>query len=291
VEEAAMENEREVSVVVFDVATESDDYDTETIMLQLFGFTSAVRLQSASSVTYQSGDYDRRGQRVWAGRLDLIKSSRTSAVTKGRDGYRFQEKQEESVETSEATTFYAFDPSSSVFLYWDRAAMPYTRVVTYVRRAVAMDPEFASKVSVRFATRRIERTISEWVKQFSILKQLRAQYRHSQSPGERAVDDILETLNAETASESYRAPPGESLQIEAIANSQLPIARVLRHIEKNPSNGKVLLSGQVDDLALTVDTSNAVERHKISAKDNPKGIIGALTMAARTLLRLPTKKE
>jgi hypothetical protein len=272
-----------LSVVIFDVvATEAPTFDLEEIMLQLFAYTPAVRLREDTRAQYQSGDYDRRGKKTWTGRLRLQRDSITSHTRRDSSkGYVFEDSKGERVLTSESDTFYAFNPELRTLAFRERANLPYTRMISYVRAALLHnESKLRGVASVHLRPRLANRPIREWLEHFTEVKAVTLRYSHSQSPGNRAVDILMDALNASSISEVVRAPAGDTLNSVALLDTKSQIGRAIEHIDLNADNGHAIVEGKVDDELLKIDTKTPVERVRRMAVSTPLGIGAALTEVA-----------
>lgn len=256
---------RKITAVVFDVAIESDEHTDAEVMLRVFGQSHGIHLRSTSPLTYQSGNYERTSTEpeVWTGRLERIRTGRVSVVVQAADGsFQFVD-QDMAVPTSHATTYYAFAPETRVLVYRDTAEMPYTRLASYVTGAIhrAMGDGFAAHCEI--APRTSTKPLKDWIQRFTTINRVRVNFRHSQSPGNRAIDSILEQLEAESATEIVKAPNHRSLNKAALLNTDLPIGQALDHLDQASQNGEAQISGRFGDDPIKFSTTHPVERHVI----------------------------
>jgi hypothetical protein len=269
---------RHFSAIVFDVKVEAADETPEQVMYRVFALTPAVSLRSWSQLIYQSGDYRQTVPGVWTGRMDRIRVAQPSYVQQGPDGaYRFTDVDTE-VPTAQATAIYAYAPAAGLLLYQDTAEIPFTRIPSYVHGAL-MKGEHES-VDVTVTPRRSGRLLREWLDHFTAIDRVTVTYRHSQSPGNRAIDSVLEAWNAVTATETIAARDKEHLNKAELLNSEHSIGRAFDHLEKAGKNGEARIQGYVDGEKVKLDTRNPVERHMLEVEEAAASMRGILARAA-----------
>lgn len=264
------EDEGPFSAVLFDIEYDRgpNAVSLAKALEKVFAFTPAIQLRE-SRTSYQAGDYRRRHRsRTWAGRLQLQKTS-SAYRTKFDEatGYRFEEA--ETVTTPEADTFFAIDPDRRLIVYRERAALPHTRLASYVRRAVKH--HWSDGFRIELQPRESEKRVKEWIDFFDSVFKVSVQYRHSHSPGNRAVDKLLEELEAESARQQFVAETGGSLDKERLKELE-----AIDHVDRHDGNGSVQFDGDVDDERLRINTANPVERVRLSASRLPNAIRSAL---------------
>jgi hypothetical protein len=273
---------RHISVVVFDVDIESGDGREPTdIMRLVFGQTPAIHLRARSPLIYQSGNFQQSAEEpgIWTGRLDRIRTSRASFVERDLDGsFRFIDRNE-ATSSAQATTLYAYDESSAVLLYRDTGELPHTRLASYVQGAVAVAREQGARFNCEVRPRRVERSLSDWIRQFTTIDRVTVRYSHSRSPGNRAVDRVIEALNASVVTETVVAPEDGHLNKSELLNQQHPIGLALDHIEQSAKNGGARLYGHVGGERIKVDTRSPVERHMLEVEETVASMRGTLARA------------
>lgn len=274
-----------ISVVVFDVEYEQGkgDITEEDAMRQVFAFSGALSFRRESNTSYQSGDYEQFGDRgPWVGKMVLQREMKPLQTARDRRrGVRFSEA-EQAVTATESATIYAYDPVSHTVAFRERAWLPYTRLRSYVRRAaLGTNPP----LRLDLVPRKVARTIPKWIEQFDRLDTISFEFRHSQSPGNDAIDAIFEALNAEHIREVVAAPFGEGLNQDALIEGDTPQAALVDHLSKNPRNGTARMIGVVGNDQVRVDTGDPVERHRVATQDDSTSIGRALAGILRTLRR------
>jgi len=282
-----------VSAVVFDVSIESEAHTAAEVMHRVFAQTSGVHLRARSPLIYQSGRYVRAmaNPEVWTGRLERIREGPRSTVVQGDDGsYDFIDARE-AVPTSHATTYYAFAPQGRVLVYRDTAEMPYTRLKSYVSEALRQAAQEGFHAWCEINPRTTSRPLREWLLHFTSIERVRVQFQHSRSPGNRAIDSILEQLNAETATEIVTAAPKQNLNKEALLDIDLPIGQAIDHLEQAPKNGNAQIVGRVGDELVKFDTNNPVERHLLDVDDDIDGLRSGFARFAAKLCELVATLE
>jgi hypothetical protein len=270
---------RHTSVVVFEVDSEAPGATLNDLVNQVFSRTAAVRLRSGSTLVYQSGDYRREEDDIWTGRIDRLREGSKSAVSTDASGaYIFAPSSTETITTSQSTSYYAYDPARRLLAYQDTAEIPYTRMESYVRAAAR-----GAGAEVSLEPRKLNRTIEGWLSQFTTVDRVTVKYRHSQSPGNLAIDQALEALNAEKGTQTVVAREREALNKEALLSTDNPIGIALDHLNQAASNGRAMLYGYVGSERIRVDTSDPVERHMLDFDDTLDALRPAL---GRLLARL-----
>ncbi|MBN1607837.1 MAG: hypothetical protein JW940_14460 [Polyangiaceae bacterium] len=282
---------RQISAVVFDVLIEPDDHRDVEVMQRVFARSSGVQLRARSALTYQSGDYERTlpAPEVWTGRLERIRTGPVSTVVEAPDGSFHFVDEDVDIPTSHATTYYAFVPAARLLVYLDSAEMPYTRLASYVSGALQQATDEGVLAWCELVPRKISRPLREWIQHFTRIERVRVQFRHSQSPGNRAIDSILEQLNADTATEIVAAAPRGDLNKEALLDTALPIGKALDHLEKAPRNGEAEISGHVGEQPVKFNTTSPVERHIIEVEDDVPEMRSTLARFAAKLMSIGLK--
>jgi len=263
-----MARARAVSVVVFDVAFKSTDgrLTVRSVMRQLFGKTPAVQFHRTAKTQYQAGDFDDVGHGRWIGQLEKqARSASTSVTLEGESGFRFHRSDELDATTSESVSTFLFDERKEILVVHERGAVPYTRFETYVRYALRKaPPSYLEAVTLRLTPRTTKRSVRSWLGHFGTIESLSVRFRHSQSPGNKAADIMLEELNAFIMTETVKADRGKELNKQALLEGDTAPAIAIDHIDKNDANGSVFIRGTVDDEVFVVDTSVPVDRQIIT---------------------------
>jgi hypothetical protein len=282
---------RPVSAVVFDVQIDSDEHSPVEVMRQVFARSPGVQLRSRSPLTYQSGNYELTLQHpeVWTGRLERIRTNPVSNVSQAPDGSFYFADHDAAVSTSQSTTYYAFAPAARILVYRDNAEMPYTRLASYVAGAIQYAQREGFDARCEIVPRTSSRPLSEWLQHFTRIEQVRVQFRHSRSPGNRAIDSILEQLNAETATETVKAADGKSLNKAALLNTNLTIGQALEHLALASNNGEATITGRVGEEPIKFTTTAPVERHLIEVDDDVQSMRSAFARFAARLLAIGTR--
>lgn len=261
--------DRHISVVVLDaVVTGVDDGPSpvkiSTAFRRIFGFTPAIQLQKDSGTKYQAGNV--RGYRsppIVSAQVTPLRSMSEVEVTQNNsEGFVFAE-EEDPVTVSEAVAsivLFPQDDDKGVLAVWERSSFPYTRLLSFVRAANRhhADSGWELHLKPRIVTRRLK----EWIAHFDKIREMRFDYRHSQSPGDEFIDETIEQINAGTISEVVTAPEGEFLNKRKIHETRFK--NTIDHLDMNKKNGTATISGLVGGDAVQVDTKNAVERHRIA---------------------------
>ena len=261
---------RHVSIVVFDVEIDSDDLSDVEVMQKVFAQSEAIHLRSMSPLTYQSGSYERTisTPEIWTGRLERIRTGPVSTVLQKPDGsYHFVD-EELAIPTSHATTYYAFAPDAGLLIYKDMMEMPYTRLASYVSGALRKAASTGIHAQCTLTPRQIDRPFREWIQHFTTIERVRVQLRHSQSPGNRVIDHILEQLNADTATEAVTAAPKQHLRKEALLDHQIPISQAIDHLEQSSKNGQAEIAGHVGEQRVKYSSRSPIERHLVELDDD-----------------------
>lgn len=260
---------RHVSVVVFDVAIDSDDHSNVEVMQKIFAHSEAIHLRAMSPLTYQSGSYERTisTPEIWTGRLERIRIGPVSTVLQKPDGSFHFVDEDRAIPTSHATTYYAFAPDAGLLIYKDMVEMPYTRLASYVSGALRRAASAGLRARCELTPRQIDRPFREWIQHFTTIERVRVQFRHSQSPGNRAIDRILEQLNADTASEIVAAAPKQHLRKDALLDHQIPIAQAIDHLEQSSKNGEAEIAGHVGAQRVKFNSRSPIERHLVEVDD------------------------
>lgn len=266
---------RSLSVVLLDVEYSPADsgLSEEQALQQLFAFTGPMPLRDKSGTLYFTGNY-RKHQKRWSGEFGTTRNAQPLSMKEDRsEGFQFSVS-ETPVVTRENGTAFVYDPENHIIAYWERAPLPYTRLSSYVDGATRAK---GRKFRVELKPRTEERTVTGWLQHFDTINQISLTFRHSQSPGNRFVDEWFEATNAKEISETVKAPKGDALKVDALLEVT-PIGQVVEHIDVNPKNGKVQIQGEVGGDHLTVDTRDAISRKKITAEAKPAAVVSALLL-------------
>lgn len=261
---------REISAIVFDVTIESDAHTDVDVMRRIFGYSPAVRLREISPLTYQAGSYRREltQPEVWIGRLDRIRTDPISQLHRYPDGEFHFIDDKTQIPTTQATTYFAFVPHAKLLIYRDTAEMPYTRMSSYVSAALDAAATDGFSAYCGLEPRMTSRPLREWLQHFSAIDRVRVEFRHSQSPGNRAIDRILEQLNAQTMIEVVSAAPKEQLNKTVLLNTEAPVGQALDHLDQSAKNGHAEITGHVGGVRTRFTTKSPVERHMLEVEED-----------------------
>lgn len=278
------EAKRRISIVLFDVEYDNGPtkLDEDEAMLQIFAFTEAQQFREISGVRYQAGNYDNRDGhgRMWTGRIDLQKtSSRLNTTKDPRKGYTLED-DAKPVITSESSTYYAYDPRSHILAFRERAWLPHTRLVTYVRKASAL-PGRGFRLVLK---PRVEhRELRQWLQYLDSVHAISFEYRHSQSPGSAAIDKIFDETDADRAHERLVAPKGGKLNVDALTKGKSYPADLVDHIAKNENNGEVTIEGMLEGEILKIRPAEGVQRRVAESGTEPKSLMDTLVSILKGL--------
>ena len=282
---------RKISAIVFDVTIESGELTGVEVMHRVFAQSPGIHLRSMSPLTYQSGNYEQTlsSPEVWTGRLERIRTGPVSTVVQAADGSFHFIDQQMAVPTSHATTYYAFVPAARILVYRDTAEMPHTRLASYVTGAVHRAVEAGFLAHCEVTPRKSTKPLKEWIQRFTTIERVRVNFRHSRSPGNRAVDSILEQLEAESATEIVRAPQDGSLNKSTLLSPTLPIGQAIDHLDQASQNGEAEISGRFGDESIKFNTTHPVERHIIDVEEDVSQMRSSLAWFAAKLMAIGTK--
>ncbi|MBX3205506.1 MAG: hypothetical protein KF764_10585 [Labilithrix sp.] len=277
--------ERSFSVVVFDVKVEgaTDEVTVADLMRQVFAETPALRLQGEtdSRARYQAGSFEKSGKNIWTGRIDLLRDSQRSVVHQDPSkGYVFgDDGGGEQVTTAEASALFAYHEAAGVLVFRERAAIPYTRLRTFVRSAQrsSASPYRDMGVELMILPRLRRRNVRKWFDTLDSVRQVSVKYRHSQSPGERNADRLLEQFNASEIKETVTARSGAQLSKEAVLDKRNELGLAISHIEKSAKNGIAWISGRLGEMLVNVTTRRSPERRKVTAGVTRRDVLFALS--------------
>lgn len=280
-----------IAAIVFDVSIESEEYTDVEVMRRVFDQSPGIHLRSMSPLTYQSGNYERTlsEPEVWTGRLERIRTGPVSTVVQDPGGsFKFID-HEVDVPTSHATTYYAYAVEQRILVYRDTAEMPYTRLASYVGGAIHQAARDGFLAECEIVPRISTKPLKEWIHRFTTIERVRVNFRHSRSPGNRAIDSILEQLKAESATEIVKAPEKGSLDKTALLNPALPIGQALDHLHQASQNGEAEVSGRFGDESVKFNTSHPVERHIIDVDYDVPQMRSGLAWFAAKLMSIGSK--
>lgn len=287
----------QISVVTMRVNFQPMDsgLDEEEAMLQVFAFTTALKLREDSRAHYQAGNYDQlqgKSGASWMGMIELQREGRASRTIKdSKRGYLLQDSGS-TILTSEDSTIFAYSPITHVVAVRERASIPFTRLASYVLEASRLysikDPKRRFYLSL--SPIRSEKTLADWIEYFTEIRSVQTEFRHSQSPGNRMVDRLLEQTNADKARSSVRAKPGESLNKDKLLDTGHSLGQQLNHLDVNPDNGTATLEGKVGNDVLKVNTHSEVARLRIESDVNPDLMGVELASIARHVPEAPSEK-
>lgn len=268
---------RKISIALLDVRFDARNtrLSEEAALIQVFAHTERVSLKSGSRATYESGNYRKVSgpKPIWVGRLDLARAAeRLTKTYEEGTGWKLSS-EGRPVATSDSSTFYAYDPAAHLLAYRERSWLPFSRMVSYVRKAAAAPDRH---YSLSLEPRAEERSLREWLAYFDSVQAINIEYRHSQSPGNRSVDMIFDDTGAERAHERLAAAKGGSLNAEALTNGRSHPAQLIDHIDRNKDNGEVQIDGKVGDESIKISTSEGVTRRVRETGSDERSIVSTL---------------
>jgi len=285
---------RNISVVVLSVTLHdpTETWGLDEVLLQLFAFTPPVTLRASeddprrrdSAVQYAAGDYDKEGKKVWTGRLERIRQSKRHSMTFDRKrGNVFHDDDGAKVTTAETTSYFAFHEDKKLIVYRDQASMPFTRVISYVAAALSAAIEadrLPAGMKVTISPRTVERTVSEWFKTLTSVRQITLKYGPAQSPGDTGIGKMLKKYRAKQVRETVVAEDGENLDTKELLSQDHDLGKGINHINVNPKNGVGEIDGAIDKERVLVTTRKSPERHRLPAGFTRREILKALVLFA-----------
>ena len=221
---------------------------------------------------YVSGNYDEAaiGERaLWTGDLIVSRSGKkTDFNFDVAHGVRIGTGDYTSIEKDK--TSYLIDTDAGILVFWERADLPYTRLVSYIAKAQEYHrKEFASN-NFNIALWPVTEAagIDNLFKLFRSVTKVTVEFTHAQSPGRISVDEMLDALGAEVMKETATAPEGKGLNKEALLSQDADaasIAQAIDHIRRNPDNGTVEVSGVMqDETFTTLNSAEPVRREMVT---------------------------
>ena len=250
------------------------------------------RERAQDGLRYFSGDFDTEtgvDGDFWVGRFAVLRQGAAALMEfDAKHGVRFDRGPNLLLEKS--STYFLVDMANSRLVYMERADLPYTRMQSYVERAreVIREKNYENDFSLELEAYPFFGGIVEIFKLFKVVSHVAVTFRHSQSPGLRSEDAMIEALGAEEMKESATAPIGRSLSVPVLlqgAESAPAISRAIEHVRLNKANGVVEVTGVLkDDEKAKLSSANTARRDFIDAGTSRRDFL----MATLGFLKRPS---
>lgn len=234
--------------------------EDEKLLRQLLSNTPPIQLRELTKVRYQPIDYrivPRFGGRVVAGVIEQQRETSVSPTRQSQRGFVTGGPSED-VRTRESTTEYVINLERGIIVYREKSWLPSSKVMSIIGRA--MEHHEIEDAEIALVPRRRKVKIREAIESMDSVSHLRTHFRHSQSPGNPAIDRMLERARAKLATYILETSEGESLDKEAILDKTTEMGRSIDHLDQNRSNGSALVVGKVGDDRFKFDTKQNVDR-------------------------------